>query len=413
MQRWIIWILAATFVVFNYAQQVFPDIVAADLAKDFHASKSTLGDISAAYFIAYATLQIPIGITLDRFGVRIPLTIALLVAGAGSVIFALTQTADMAIIARLLMGASSSFSFLGCLKLVQGWFPISRFSTMAGLTNTAAMLGAASGIPLALLVATIGWRDSEVWLGLTQIALAILVLCLVRDRAPSATVSIREQTQSAGLPEPMLKVIGSFLRNPQVWLNAIYATSISLVLVAFGDLWGVSYIEKSYGVDPVKAADVGTFLFAGGMTGSMFFGWLADLIGSRKKSMILGALGALLTITPTLLGTNVSLPMFEGGLFLIGFFTGANIVPYAVARELYPNSSGLSIGFLSTCYYAGCALSQPMIGYLLQYHAGSTGDGSIASLHVEDYRFAFIALVIFMAIGLVTSFVIKDNRQGQ
>ena len=414
MQRWIVWTLAAVFVVFNYAQQVFPDIVAPQLADDFHASKETLGDISAAYFLAYATLQIPIGIALDRFGIRVPLTIAIFLAGLGSILFAFAQSSEVAIAARLLMGASASFSFLGCLKLVQGWFPVSRFSTMAGLTNTAAMVGAASGMPLAMLVAAIGWRSSTVWLGIAQIALAALVLFLVRDRAPSTAQADSQTTPAENVAvEPIGKVIASFIRNPQVWLNAIYATSISLVLVAFGDLWGVSFIEKSYGVNAVTAADVGTYLFVGGMAGSLFFGWFADFIGSRRKTMILGALGALLVITPTLLGINIPMHWFEAGLFLIGFFTGVNIVPYAVARELYPAASGLSIGFLSTCYYAGSALSQPLLGYMLQFHSKGTEESTLASLTLADYRFAFTSLVFFMVVGLLLSFLIKDNAQKQ
>lgn len=411
MRRWIVWVLAATFVIFTYAQQVFPDIVATQLASDFHASKSTLGDISAAYFIAYATLQIPIGMSLDRIGIRIPLTIAIFLGGVSSILFAFAQTSEVAILARLLMGACASFSFLGCLKLVQGWFPVSRFSTMAGLTNTAAMLGAASGIPIAILVGTIGWRSATALLGDAQIALAAVVLLLVRDQAPETELRTLPSSQRPSDAEPIAKVVTSFLSNPQVWLNALYATSISLVLVAFGDLWGVSFIEKSYGADAIKAADVGTCLFAGGMIGSMFFGWFADFIGSRKKTMILAAVGGLASMIPTLLGTNIPLPLFEAGLFLIGFFTGASIVPYAVARELHPDSSGLSIGFLSTCTYAGCALSQPLLGYMLQLHSKSSEESTLASLTIADYQFAFTSLIFFMGIGLVTSFILKDTGQ--
>ena len=157
---WLIWVLAAAFVVFNYVQQVVPNVIAVDLSQAFNASGSTLGNIAAAYFYAYALLQIPVGLIVDRFGTRWPLVLAILIAGIGTFGFARAHDSVSAQLARLLMGASSAFSFIGCLKLAQAWFPPSKFSTLAGLTNTAGMLGAASGAPVAMLVKSIGWRGS-------------------------------------------------------------------------------------------------------------------------------------------------------------------------------------------------------------------------------------------------------------
>ena len=405
MQRWIVWGLAAAFVILNYAQQVFPDIVAPNLTKDLHASKSTLGDIAAAYFIAYATLQIPIGIALDRFGTRIPLALALLVASIGSFLFSSAQSAESAILARFIMGASAAFSFLGCLKLIQSWFPVSKFSTMAGLTETAGMLGAASGVPIALLVSAVGWRQSSMFIGLSELIIGVLIFILVRDRPPSVLPDGQEISETVSTSREAT----SFLKNPQVWLNATYAASISLVIGAFGDLWGESFIKKSYGIDAVQAADVGAFLFLGGIAGSLFFGWFADYLGSRKKAMILGAIGGSLTIIPTLMFTGLPLAAFKSGLFLLGFFTGASIVPYAVARELYPRISGLSIGFLNTFYYVGSAMSQPLLGYMLGYHAQGGNTGKLGALTVGDYHFAFMPLIILMIVGLITSFIIKET----
>ena len=76
MLPWIIWVLSALFVVLNYVQQVFPNIVAPELEAAFHADSGTLGAIASAYFYAYALLQIPVGLILDRFGTRRPLVIA-------------------------------------------------------------------------------------------------------------------------------------------------------------------------------------------------------------------------------------------------------------------------------------------------------------------------------------------------
>jgi MFS family permease len=194
-----------------------------------------------------------------------------------------------------------------------------------------------------------------------------------------------------------------------VWINAVYATSISLVLVAFGGLWGAGYIQKAYQVDSVAAAGTSSLLFFGGIAGSLFFGWYSDYLGRRKLPMVMAGVGALVTMTCMLYLPGLPFNGFKAGLFLVGFFSCANIISYAVARDLYPRLAGLSIGFLSTCFYAGSASSQPLVGLLLERgNSGGTGAG-LAALTAGDYRFAFSPLVGFMAVGLISALLIRET----
>jgi MFS family permease len=398
---WVIWVLAALFVVFNYIQQVVPNIIAVDLSHAFNATESTLGNIAAAYFYAYAMLQIPVGLIVDRYGTRRPLVIAILAAGLGTLAFAWAHSSGSAQLARLIMGASAAFSFIGCLKLAQEWFPPSRFSTLAGLTNTAGMIGAASGAPVAILVKVIGWRAAVAWMGGAELFLAGLVFLVVRDR-PAAISQPAHETQSGG--------ISGLLGNPQVWINAVYATSISLVFVAFGGLWGTSYIQKVYDLSAVAAAGTGSLLFLGGIAGSLFFGWYSDYLGRRKPPMVLAGIGALATMAGLLYLPGLPLAGFKLGLFLVGFFSSANIISYAVARDLYPKLAGFSIGFLSTCYFAGSAASQPLVGMLLEHsNPSSQRIAGLASLTAGDYRYALSPLAGFMLVGLIASLLIKET----
>ena len=401
---WLIWTLSALFVVFNYVQQVVPNIIAVDLSHAFNATESTLGNIAASYFYAYAILQIPVGLIVDRYGTRWPLVIAILAAGLGTLVFSWAHSSGSAQIARLIMGASAAFSFIGCLKLVEEWFPPSKFSTFAGMTNTSGMIGAASGAPVAVLVNAIGWRAAVTWMGGAELILAVLVFLIVRDRT-TATSQPTNETSSGGM--------FAVLRNPQVWINAIYATSISLVFVAFGGLWGTSYIEKVYDLSAVAAAGTGSLLFLGGIAGSLFFGWYSDYLRRRKPPMVFAGGGALATMACLMYFPGIPLAGFKLGLFLVGFFSSANIISYAVARDLYPKLAGLSIGFLSTCYFAGSAASQPLVGMLLEHsNPSSQRVAGLASLTAGDYRFALSPLVIFMVVGLIASLLFKETLAG-
>jgi MFS family permease len=88
-RAWLVWGLGAAFYAYGFFQRVAPAVMVDDLMRDFALGAVLLGSLSAAYFYAYAAVQIPVGILLDRFGPRPLLLGATLLAAAGSVLFAL------------------------------------------------------------------------------------------------------------------------------------------------------------------------------------------------------------------------------------------------------------------------------------------------------------------------------------
>jgi len=410
LQPWTVWGLAALFVVYNYVQQVAPGVIAADLAQAFQVSAGALGTIAAFYFYAYAALQIPVGLTVDRFGPHRPLAVAIATAAVGSLAFSWAGSAGAAQYSRLLIGAGAAFSFIACLKLASNWFAPGLFATLAGLTNTAGMVGAAlGGAPLAALVRTTGWRGAMGLLAGAAAALAVLVLLLVRDRPPGAETLPDDQgkTPASG---SLRRGAWAVVANRQGWLNAVYATAISIVFVAFGALWGTTYVEKVYGLDTVAASGTVSMLFFGAIAGSLFFGWFSDRIRRRRAPMIVAAIGGLFAMAAILYLPVLPLVALKALLAALGFFCSANIISYAVAHDLCPpERAGLALGFLNTCYYAGSAISQPLVGWLLDTRAPRPGAG-LAALTAADFRFALSAVVGCLALSLVAALLLEETH---
>ena len=156
--------------------------------RDFALGGALLGSLSAVYFYAYAAVQIPVGVLLDRFGARRLLIVGTLLAAAGSALFALTPGLALAITGRAVVGAAVGFAFIATLKLVTACFPPRRFSLMAGLTLAAGMVGGiAAQAPLAALIERFGWRPIMLAGALLALALSLAIaLSLSERRAESA-----------------------------------------------------------------------------------------------------------------------------------------------------------------------------------------------------------------------------------
>ncbi len=109
--------------------------------RDFALGGALLGGLSAVYFYAYAAVQIPVGVLLDRFGARRLLIVGTLLAAAGSALFALAPGLALALAGRALVGAAVGFAFIATLKIVTLWFPPQRFGRMAGWTLAVGIVG--------------------------------------------------------------------------------------------------------------------------------------------------------------------------------------------------------------------------------------------------------------------------------
>ena len=81
-----------------------------------------LSMVASAYFIAYAVMQVPTGMLLDRFGPRRTIATMLLFAALGATLFSVGHSATALVTARLLMAlaapasspAPSTSSPIGC-----------------------------------------------------------------------------------------------------------------------------------------------------------------------------------------------------------------------------------------------------------------------------------------------------------
>ena len=112
---WFIWGLGALFYLIGFFQRVAPAVMTAELMREFQISAAGLGNLSGYYFYSYVAMQIPTGIIVDTWGPRRLLSLGALVAGVGTLLFAVSPNLAWAGIGRLLIGGSVAVAFVGML----------------------------------------------------------------------------------------------------------------------------------------------------------------------------------------------------------------------------------------------------------------------------------------------------------
>ncbi len=166
----------------GFYHRVAPAVITEELMRSFSISAAALGNMSAFYFYSYVAMQIPTGILADRWGPRKLLTTGALIAGIGTLVFALAGDVMWANLGRLLIGGSVAVAFVSILKLGGDWFPAEKFALIPGWAVFFGIIGAVSaGVPLRLLVDVFDWRMVIGGSAAITLAIGAAIWFVVRD----------------------------------------------------------------------------------------------------------------------------------------------------------------------------------------------------------------------------------------
>src|SRR5712691_5691631 len=168
-------------------------VIAPNLAAELGLSPAELGTLSSAFFFAFAAVQIPLGMALDRFGPRRCLVVCAAITVAGAILFASATSPGGLILARVLLGLGASASLMAPLAVFARRFPAERFATLAGLQVGLGTIGTLiATAPLAFSTMAIGWRGSFLVLAAVICLIGIVLAAVVNDDGAGAQHGRRE-----------------------------------------------------------------------------------------------------------------------------------------------------------------------------------------------------------------------------
>jgi sugar phosphate permease len=414
-RRWLVFSILAVGYLLVYFHRQSPAVMAVELMKSFNTGGAVVGLLGSAYFYPYAIMQLPAGLLSDSLGPRKSVTIFLLVAAAGALLFGISPNISIAFFARVLVGLGVCMVFVPTLKVVSQWFTRGEFSMMAAILNAMGGVGVlVAAAPLAFLTDSLGWRTTFVAIGVATLLLAAAVWAWVRNKPediglpPVVSTDENAPGSPAGAAIPLLEGMKSVLSNGRFWAIAVWFFFNCGIFFGVGGLWGGPYLMHVYGLSKAGAGNVLNMVALGLIIGSPVLSMLSDKIfASRKKVMIISSFAVMLTMLALMVFTDrLTLSILYMAFFCIGMFSAAIVViAFTATKELFPvEIAGTSVGAVNLFPFAGGAVFQPLLGYVVENVSGA-GD----SYTVAGYRAMYLACLIASVVALVAISFMKET----
>ena len=377
----VVFLVAALIAIYMVSQFLRNSIgvIAPDLAKEVGLSAGEIGLLSSAFFFAFAAVQLPLGMAIDRFGPKTCLLVCAAITIIGCGLFATATSPTGLIVARILLGLGSCSSFMAPLAIYARRFPPHRFATLTGLQLGLGSFGTLfATAPLAYAAGMFGWRATFLGVGVVTTLIALLVAVVVDDG----------RGEGAGPTQPesfheSLAGVAAVLRTPSVaHLFLVHLTGYSSFALIVG-LWGGPYLTHVYGYGLQARGD---FLFVAAVAqivGSLAWGPSDRVFGSHKVPVLLGAvLTAIALAVLALIGTlPPALLLLWFAAF--GFLCAYTPVLVAHGRSLFPaHLVGRGITVLNMGTMGGVFLAQTVSGLLIDLFPAVDGVYPLAAYRV-------------------------------
>ncbi|MFP4650433.1 MAG: MFS transporter, partial [Desulfobacterales bacterium] len=416
---WIMWGLGAIFYLVGFFQRVAPGVMTEELMRDFGISAAALGNLSGFYFYSYVAMQIPTGILADTWGPRRLLSAGAVIAGAGTVLFALAPGLFWASAGRLLIGGSVAVAFVGLLKLAANWFPTRYFAAVTGAALFVGIIGAVSaGPPLRMLMNVYSWRSIMLVVAALTLATGAMIWIFVRDdpieRGYARFIAPENDSGTAPAARLILQNLREVFSYGNTGLLFFIPAGIVGATLAFAGLWGVPYLSTHYGMSASRASVLTSALLVAWAAGGPAFGWMSDLVGKRKPLYILGCTLCLAGWSVIFYLPGLHFYALFAVLAATGFFSGCMVVSFAFAKESVPlRLAGTVSGVVNMGVMSGPMILQPAVGAVLDRYWQGGMENGIRLYSLEAYQKGFALMTAWLMLSLILLFFTRETSCRQ
>ena len=363
-------------------------VLASNLVGSLALTPGQLGLLTSAFFFAFALVQLPVGIALDRYGPRKVQLTLMLVAALGALLFARGQSFGQLVLARAIMGCGLGGCFMSAVKAISTWIAPGKLPSVHGYLIAVGGLGAASAtMPVRMALQYTDWRGLFLLLAAGIAASGALIWLFAPRCAPAA-----------GKRPPMLASILSVYRTPA------FRSTISLILLPHAVFFGIQGLWIGRWLSDVARFpdDAVAYLLYLGMAavifGAIAVGMITEWAGKRGVTPLdvagAGIAVFILVQAAFVVGYKPSFQLLSVLFTLVGTITG---IEYAIVAQSMPRElTGRAATCLNLLIFVGAFLVQAGFGLVVGLWQPD-GGGRYPAL---AYQVAFGTLVLLQLPGL-------------
>ncbi len=387
------WLFCLLFYFMEYAVRSAPSVMLPELTTAFGLNTVGLSSLIGLYYYSYAAFAIVAGASVDRWGAKYTIPAGLLILAVGTAMFAV-NVGWIAGVGRFLQGAGAAFAFVAAVYLAARGLPARYLATAVGITQCLGMLGGAAGqfVVAPLIHGPLVWQQFWVYAGAVTLLIAVAMVIVTPREHLSQGSNASIWTTFA----PYKTV----LTNPQSYLCGLCGGLLFLPTTVGAMTWGVSFLQEGWHVAYTPAVDRAAAVAIGWVFGCPIVGYVADRIG-RRKPVVLGgaALMLLATLAIFYLPPETFPPYLLG--FLLGFGSGAAMIPYSIIKEVNPDhAKGSATGAMNFLVFVMTALAAPAIGWWMQKLAGGAALTEDVFVTAGSVYVAAIVVAAFLTLFL-------------
>jgi len=354
--------------VFSNAVRTLPAMAADVLSRDLGLTPEALAALTGAFPAAFALAMVPVGVGLDRWGVRRTTLVLMSIGCVGCVIAALAGGPLGMLVAQCVLGVGCAGALMCPMTYAARAMDGHRFALWSGIIQAFGNCGMLlSASPLALLVESQGWR-AGFWAsgGLALIAF-IAVVATVRPDPP-----VRQGQRSLWQDTREILAIA---RAPRLRALMVLAFASFAVVLGVRGLWGGPWLMEVKGLSRVQAGNVlllvAMALVAGPALAGVVQRWVgrpvALLVGSHLGVaglvflLVAGGPGGWLS---TVLGLPVLPVTFDATIMVaFGLVISFQILVFSQVRAAVPaEQTGRALSANNIAFFGGAAVLQAISG---------------------------------------------------
>jgi len=367
------------------------------IRREMAMTNTEAGALISLFFAGYATMQIPSGFLVKKFGVRVMFTIGMLFTSLFTGMIGMASSILTLKMLRLSVGVAEAPVAIACTTTINNWFPAKEQGTASGIFLAGSKLGPLIVPPLcAWIISLWGWREIFIFFMVPGLLLSLAWFFLVNNKpGASRFVSTSEADYIAN--HTILPVVRKTPTMKRVyklrWLDKIVRAKKVQPLVssaqvfrswdifgaAFGYFFMVGIVSvlmswlPTYLVTVKKFAIMNTAFvasapFAGSVIGNFIGGWISDnFLNKRRKPMMMVTAFSTTIMMYSLINAPaepylLALLLFSTGILLALGYSAFMVYPMGrTNRETYP----VAFSVVNTGGQLGGVFAPLLVGMIL------------------------------------------------